>query len=91
MLTAAHDQGTDGEALVDLVSKLLVWKPQDRWSAAQALQHVCWHSVASKEHRKSDESAEKGKGKRLLVNVSRTDLDGKQNIEINHLVNFASS
>ena len=77
ILTGTHGRGTGGEALVDLVSNLLVWEPQNRWSAAQALQHVCWNSIARQEDQKSDGSAEKGKGKRPLMNNSRTDLGGK--------------
>ena len=42
ILRALHTSYPIGEPLVDLVSKLLVWKPQDRWSAEQALKHECW-------------------------------------------------
>lgn len=40
---------SEDESLVDLVSKLLVWDPEKRWSAEQALQHDCWNSLLQKE------------------------------------------
>lgn len=39
----------EDNALIDLVSKLLVWEPEKRWSAEQALQHDCWSPITGKE------------------------------------------
>lgn len=49
MLHAHCSKGTEDESLVDLVSKLLVWKPEERRSADRALQHDCWSSITQKE------------------------------------------
>ena len=73
-LEAIDGKETPVKALVDLVSKLLVWNPQNRWSADQALHHVCWLSIARKEDRTHDETAENRKEKKVSVNDSRIDL-----------------
>ena len=66
-LRASYGRGTDGEPLVDLVSKLLVWRPQDRWSAEQALEHKCWLPIALEQDRGYDDPAEATRGKRALL------------------------
>ena len=66
-LRASYIRGTDGEPLVDLVSKLLVWRPQDRWSAEQALEHKCWLPIALEQDRRYDDPAEAARGKRALL------------------------
>lgn len=40
---------SEDEPLVDLISKLLVWNPEERWSAEQALLHDCWSSIPQQE------------------------------------------
>lgn len=42
-------------SLVDLVIKLMLWDPKDRWSAEQALQHACWQSITQQGKRKISE------------------------------------
>ena len=76
-LRASHVKGTDGEPLVDLVSKLLVWRPQDRWSAEQALEHECWLPIAREQDRRHDDSAEAARGKRALLQEMRSDPRGQ--------------
>lgn len=49
MLRFHCSQRSEDEPLVDLVSKLLVWKPEERWSADQALQHECWSPIAQQQ------------------------------------------
>ena len=66
-LRASYARETDGEPLVDLVSKLLVWRPQDRWSAEQALEHKCWLPIALEEDRRCDDPTEAARGKRPLL------------------------
>lgn len=66
-LEVFHGKGTQAEALVNLVSKLLVWQPQNRWSAEQALHHACWLPIAPEKDQRHDSSAEEGKGKKVLV------------------------
>lgn len=46
MLRAHCYKITEDEPLVDLLSKLLVWEPEGRWSAEQALEHVCWDPIS---------------------------------------------
>lgn len=75
-LRASYVRGTDGESLVDLVSKLLVWKPRDRWSAEQALKYKCWLPIAREQDRRYNDSAEAAKGKRILLDNSRLDPYG---------------
>ena len=44
----AHSQMTpEDKPLTDLATKLLAWEPQQRWSAAQALEHDCWSPIIS--------------------------------------------
>ena len=64
-LRAVYVSGTEGESLVDLVSKLLIWRPQDRWSAKQALKHKCWLPIALYDPR-SDDTAQVSERKRAL-------------------------
>ncbi|KAF6230750.1 hypothetical protein HO133_000009 [Letharia lupina] len=66
-LRASYVRGTDGEPLVDLVSKLLIWRPQDRWSAEQALEHNCWLPIALEQDRRHDDPAEAARSKRALL------------------------
>ncbi len=80
MLRAHCERATEDAALVDLVSKLLVWKPGGRWSADQALEHACWDpirkdAVSRKEHRDDDDAGLSGI-KRARVNDPRTQADG---------------
>ena len=51
MLRARCDKVTEDEPLVDLVSKLLVWEPEQRWSADQALDHHCWDPIRQDERK----------------------------------------
>lgn len=76
-LRASYARGTNGEHLVDLVSKLLVWRPQDRWSAEQALEHECWLPIALEQDRKYDDPAEAARGKRALLEDPRSDPHGQ--------------
>ena len=55
-----------GEPLVDLVSKLLVWNPQDRWSAAQALEHPCWLPI-QEQKRGPEDPEEAAQGKKVAL------------------------
>ena len=55
MLRAHCRKVTEDEPLVDLVSKLLVWKPEERWSADQALEHECWNPIT--QEREEDKGA----------------------------------
>ena len=45
MLRAHCDEANEDRNVVDLVTKLLVWEPGQRWSADQALEHVCWDPI----------------------------------------------
>ncbi len=76
-LRASYVRGTDGEPLVDLVSKLLVWKPRDRWSAEQALEHECWLPIAREQDGRYDDPAEAARGKRILLEDPRSDPHGQ--------------
>lgn len=42
----------DDRPLVNLVFKLLVWDPMERWSAEQALWHYCWIPIRQQEAKK---------------------------------------
>lgn len=42
-------KATEDEPLVELVMKLLIWEPERRWSADQALQHRCWSLIVPQE------------------------------------------
>ncbi|MCJ1402329.1 hypothetical protein MMC11_005549 [Xylographa trunciseda] len=75
-LRASYARGTDGEPLVDLVSKLLVWRPRDRWSAEQALEHKCWLPIALEQDRRYDDPTEVTRGKRALLEDPRSDSHG---------------
>ena len=66
-LRAFHPTGSDGGPLVDLVSKLLVWRPQDRWSAEQALEHKCWLPIMREQDREFDDPEEATRGKRIQL------------------------
>ena len=60
---------SEDEALVDLVFKLLVWKPEERWSAEQALQHHCWSPITQQEEKKNVAVEETGGTKRSATSV----------------------
>ena len=77
ILRASYARGSDGEPLVDLVSRLLVWRPQDRWSAEQALEHECWLPIARNQDRRYEDSAEAARGKRVLVEDLRSGQHGQ--------------
>ena len=49
MLRFHCSQMSEDEPLVDLVFKLLVWKPEERWSAEQALLHDCWSPITQQQ------------------------------------------
>lgn len=61
-LRASHIPGTDDESLIDLVSKLLVWRPQNRWTAEQALEHECWLPITQNLDSIHNDPAEDVKG-----------------------------
>ncbi|MCJ1391563.1 hypothetical protein MMC18_004427 [Xylographa bjoerkii] len=73
VLRASYVKGTDDELLVDLVSKLLVWSPQDRWSAEQALEHQCWLPIVPEEDRRYNDATEAARSKRPLLEDLRSD------------------
>lgn len=53
---AAHcTNAAEDKSLVDLIGKLLISDPDQRWSAAQALRHECWKPML-------EEQTEEGKG-----------------------------
>ena len=80
MLHAHCNTVTEDEPLVDLVSKLLVWEPEGRWSADQALEHVCWDPlIQGQDERKAHrDNAEEGpsEAKRTQLNDPRLRSDG---------------
>ena len=46
----AHGRKTPEDApLVSLIDQLLIWDPEQRWSAEQALQHHCWDAIRQAE------------------------------------------
>ena len=45
MLRDHCETSPEDEPLVDMVEKLLVWNPTERWSAAQALEHEYWEPI----------------------------------------------
>ena len=51
LLNEHRRMASEDESLVDLVGKLLVWNPEDRWSAEQALQHDCWKPLMQEEEK----------------------------------------
>lgn len=55
--------------LIDLVFKLLVWKPELRWSAEQALEHACWGPITQKEEEQEEDAVvgDTGGAKRSLA------------------------
>lgn len=55
MLRAHCAKVREDEPLVDLATKLLVWKPEECWSAAQALQHACWDSITQEDEEEANE------------------------------------
>ena len=62
----AHcSKSPEDEPLVDLVSKLLNWKPEERWSAVQALRHRCGEPI-TQEGREAAAEAESFHTKRAL-------------------------
>lgn len=73
-LHASYVRGTDAALLVDLVSKLLVWTPQHRWSVEQALEHECWLPIASGQDQRFEDPAEGTGRKRALP---RPGLEGQ--------------
>ena len=68
---------SDGKLLVDLVSKLLVWRPQDRWSAEQALEHQCWLPISLEQDRKYNDTFTASRDKRSLLEDLRSDPHGQ--------------
>lgn len=77
ILRASYIKGSDGEPLVDLVSKLLVWRPEDRWSAEQALEHECWLPIAREQDPGYSDPAEAARGKRALLQDPRPHVHGE--------------
>ncbi len=84
ILAMLHTHGKktpEDKPLVDLASKLLAWMPEDRWSAAQALEHECWNPVTLEHHAPSkditghktgfEDSMEGSKSKRLHPNEAQ--------------------
>lgn len=49
MLRFHCSQVREDEPLVDLVLKLLIWKPEERWSAERALLHDCWSPITQQQ------------------------------------------
>lgn len=49
MLRAHGEKVIEDQPLVDLCLKLLAWKPNDRWSASQALEHPCWSPIVQEQ------------------------------------------
>jgi serine/threonine protein kinase len=81
MLHAHCVKVSEDESLIDLASKLLVWKPEERWSAAQALEHACWDPIRQeqKEDRRDEENAadmSRPRTKRSQLNDPRSKPDG---------------
>ena len=74
MLRAHCDKTTEDAPLVDLIFKLLIWKPEQRWSAGQALEHHCWNSITQEEKKNSTEEGPFRSKKTPLK-----DLSSKQN------------
>lgn len=58
MLHAHGSASSEDKPLVDLALKLLVWKPEERWSAAQALRHTCWDPIAREQVEEADRRSE---------------------------------
>lgn len=59
ILKMLYEHGTnvlEDVALVNLAQKLLEWRPGDRWSAAQALEHECWAPIMDPEPEVKSES-----------------------------------
>ncbi len=81
MLHAHSKRVTEDEPLVDLVSKLLVWNPEGRWSVDQALEHVCWDPICQSEVSHKEHPADSDGGlpgiKRTRVTDPRLKPDGK--------------
>ena len=77
VLLASYVRKSDGEPLVDLVSKLLMWRSRDRWSAEQALEHESWFPIAREQDRRYDDPAEAARGKRALLEDPRSDPHGQ--------------
>ena len=83
MLRDHCGKAAEDKPLVDLVSKLLVWEPEKRWSADQALEHECWNTIIhgqeeeeDKESLKDDGKAEMSWTKRMRFENSRLGSDG---------------
>ncbi len=49
MLEAHSKKIPEDAPLVDLIEKLLIWNPEQRFSAEQALEHYCWDAVRQKD------------------------------------------
>ena len=60
---------SEDEPLVDLVSKLLIWKPEERWSAEQALQHKCWSPITQQQDKEGILEGVTSGTKRSLTSV----------------------
>lgn len=81
MLRAHCDKIPEDKPLVDLMSKLLVWEPEGRWSADQALQHECWNPVRQEQEvdKKGTESgaeSEPSRTKRSRLQDRRLESNG---------------
>lgn len=66
MLRAHCSKAIENEPLVNLVSKLLVWKLEERWSADQALQHDCCNLITRLEVNRW--------GRTLVTSLNRTSV-----------------
>jgi serine/threonine protein kinase len=67
-MLGVHAQNvSEDEELVDLCTKLLTWRPRDRWSASQALEHRCWTPLARDQPK---DKAEQEQGQELQETCS---------------------
>ncbi len=73
MLRAHCSRATEDKPLVDLVSKLLVWDPENRWSADQALKHECWNRMSQGQ---GEDQVERSQTKRTQLKDPRVKPDG---------------
>lgn len=72
-----REKSEEDGPLIDLLFKLLVWNPEERWSAEQALQHVCWSPITQQEGKK-DVVGETGGTKRSAASVDDSKSPDKQ-------------
>ena len=73
MLRAHVNKITEDEPLADLVSKLLVWEPEQRLSACRALEHHCWDSITQDERKDSVQEEPSQTKRNQLPNASSKD------------------